>query len=201
MNQYILPNTARCTLHRRAGRSGGILSAILMLVATLGCAHVQPNYTLTMEGCADRLASALVLDLPAPSLASPMLVAAPVDAVTLEASPFGLSMQELLTTAMARYGARIGEVQLRKVPTINTATGLVFLSRDAKKIRDEHHVGMAVVSYYTLRNQDLIVTSRVVNLTTNHVMSAATVTLRRSTSITGMLPAEEPPVGEKVYEH
>lgn len=174
-----------------------MLTAILTLVVTLGCAHVQPNYTLTMEGCADRLASAMVQALPAPSLASPMLVAAPVDAVTLESSRFGLSMQELLTTAMAHQGARIGEIELRKVPTLSPDKGLVYLSRDAKKIKDKHQVGMAVVSSYILRDQDVVMTSRVVNLSTNHVMTAATVTLRRSASINGLLDMRR---GEKVYE-
>lgn len=177
---------------------GAVALAVIVLFSTVGCAHIQPNYTLTMEGGADRIAQSLVRKLPPASLGVTMLVAAPADAVTLEVRDFGLAMQELITSAMARRGAHVAEVQLRKAPVITGDKGLVCLSRDTAKLKDAYQAGMMLVSSYIVREHDLVITARVVNFNTNAIMAASTVTMHRSASIDDMLAARG---GEKVYEH
>lgn len=186
----------------RSCRRQGVMAraALCIFLFASGCAHIQPNYVLTMEGGADQIAQSLVKNLPPTSLGMTMLVAAPADAVTLDVGKFGLAMQELIITAMARHGARIAEAQLRKAPMITGDKGLVCLSRDTAKLKDAYKAGMMLVSSYIVREHDLVLTARVVNFTTNDIMAAAAVTLRRSASIDAMLETRGGG-GEKVYEH
>jgi len=120
-----------------------------------------------------------------------------VDATNLTTSRFGLAMQELLAAAMARRGAHIAEVQLRKLPYISGNQGLVALSRDAGKLKDEYKAGMILVSSYIVGRHDLIITSRVVNFKNNDILASATTTLYRSKSINNLLETQ---ADEKVYE-
>ncbi|MEN6473272.1 MAG: FlgO family outer membrane protein [Syntrophaceae bacterium] len=169
----------------------------LTLLCLTGCAAIQTNYSVSLEGGADRIAGAIIQTLPPEYLNVTMLVAAPVDATNLNASRFGLAMQELLTGAMVRHGAHIAEVQLRKLPYISCNQGLVCLSRDAGKLKDEYQAGMILVSSYIVGRHELIITSRVVNFNNNDILASATTTLYRSESINALLQAGD---DGRVYE-
>jgi len=169
----------------------------LALLCLTGCATIRTSYSVSLEGGADRIAGAIVQTLPPEYLNVTMLVAAPVDATNLNASRFGLAMQELLTGAMVRHGAHIAEVQLRKLPYISCDAGLVCLSRDAAKLKEEYNAGMILVSSYIVGKHDLIITSRVVNFNNNDILASAITTLYRSESINSLLGTK---AGEKVYE-
>jgi hypothetical protein len=165
-------------------RNAILLHGVLYMTA---CAYVQPNYSLSLEGGADRIAGAIVKALPPEQLSVTMLVASPVDATTLTAGRFGLALQELLTGSMTRHGAHIAEVQLRKLPYISCDQGLVCLSRDAGKLKEEYKAGMILVSSYIVGQHDLIITSRVVNFNNNDILASATTTLYRSESVNRLL--------------
>ncbi len=173
------------------------IAAVSTLLLLCGCAAIQPNFSVSLEGGADRIAGAIVRALPPEQLNVTMLVAAPVDATTLTTSRFGLAMQELLTTAMVRHGAHIAEVQLRKLPYISCDQGLVCLSREAANLKDEYKAGMVLVSSYIVGRHDLIITSRVVNFNNNDILASATTTLYRTESINSLLQAGG---NGKVYE-
>lgn len=172
----------------------GALTTVLFLCA---CALVHPHYSMSMEAGADRIAGAIVQAMPPEQLKVTMLVAAPVNATDLTTSRFGLAMQELLTASMARHGARIAEVQLRKLPYISGNEGLVALSRDAGKLKNEYQAGMILVTSYIVGRHDLVVTSRVVDFDNNHILASASTNLYRSGSINSLL---ETGADEKVYE-
>ena len=142
---------------------------------------------MSLEGGADRIAETIVQALPPEHLDVTMLVAAPVEATSLVAGRFGLVMQELLTGAMARRGTHIAEVQLRKIPYISSDQGLVSLSRDAGKLKDEYQAGMILVSSYVVGMHDVIVISRLVNFNNNEILASATTTLYRSGAINELL--------------
>ena len=173
------------------------IAAVSTLLLLCGCAAIQPNFSVSLEGGADRIAGAIARALPPEQLNVTMLVAAPVDATTLTTSRFGLAMQELLTASMARHGARIAEVQLRKLPYISGNEGLVALSRDAGKLKNEYQAGMILVTSYIVGRHDLVVTSRVVDFDNNHILASASTNLYRSGSINSLL---ETGADEKVYE-
>jgi len=165
------------------------IAAVSTLLLLCGCAMVQPNFSVSLEGGADRVAGAIVGALPPEHLSVTMLVAAPVDATTLATSRFGLVMQELLTGAMVRHGAHIAEVQLRKLPYISRDKGLAVLSREASNLKDEYKAGLILVSSYIVNRHDLIITSRVVNFNNNDILASATTTLYRTESINALLQA------------
>jgi len=173
------------------------LSVFLLTTLYIGCAHVQPNYTLTMEGSAGRIAQAIIKGMPPAYRGITMLVATPVEATTLDVGDFGLAMQELFIGAMTQKGANVVEVQLRKVPYISNDKGLIYLSRDATKLRDEYKAGMILVSSYVKRKHDVVITARIVDLSNNDIIASATTALYRSSSVNELLEAKG---GEKVYE-
>lgn len=83
-------------------RSRLCILALIFLFAgiTVACVHIDAAISLTMEGCSARIASDIVDNISKERLAARVLVATPVDAVTLRAGGLGMSMQELLTDAM-----------------------------------------------------------------------------------------------------
>lgn len=174
------------------------MAAVTTLLLLCGCASIQRDFSLSLEGSVDRIADAIVDALPPEHLSVTMLVAAPVDATTLATTRFGLAMQELLTGAMVRHGAHVAEVQLRKLPYISSDKGLAALSREAANIKEEYKAGLILVSSYIVNRHDLTITSRVVNFSNNDILASATTTLYRTESINALLQAGG---DRRIYEH
>ncbi len=163
-----------------------LLGIVLMFILG-GCAHMQPNYTMTMEGAAGRVAAGINDELRRTYAGIPILVTAPVDAVSFEAGDFGLAMQELLMGALTESGANVVDVELRQVPYINCEDGLNALSRDARKLQQQYRAGVIVVSTYIVRERDLLLSVRAVDYTNSDVIASASTTMRKSESVEAML--------------
>jgi hypothetical protein len=162
---------------------------ILMAVFLSGCTHIEidPFRADSVDTCANRLASGITHGLAESHMGMNIIVSTPVDAVTFSSSPFGLALQEMLISALAQNNANVIEVQLRKEPYVNCEDGLVSLSRDASRLRPDFRADVIVASTYTAGRDEVIVTSRAIDYTTNEIITSATTTLTRSPNIEGLL--------------
>jgi hypothetical protein len=164
-----------------------ILIVIMTAVFLTGCAHLDPNHASTMDGCANRIGKRISSGLENSYMGVSILVSTPVDAVTFAPSDFGLALQELIISALAGRNENVLEVQLRKEPYINCEEGLVSLSRDASRLRPDFKADVIVVSTYLALKEDVIVTTRAIDFTTNDVITSATATLERNEQINSLL--------------
>lgn len=164
-----------------------IFTAVLTALLFTGCAHLNPNHATTIEGCADRIGKCISRGLEDSYMGMSMLVSTPVDAVTFAPNDFGLALQELIISALARQNSNVIEVQLRKEPYINCEEGLVSLSRDASRLRPDFKADVIVVSTYLALKEEVVVTSRAIDFTTNDVITSATATLERNEQIDNLL--------------
>ena len=158
-----------------------------MCFIVFGCAHMMPNYTFSIEGCADRIALDLSRGLEDSYSGVSILVSTPVEAVTYTSSDFGLALQEFLIGSMVRQGASVVDAQLRQEPYITCEDGLISLSRDAARLKGEFRAEVIIVSTYLAGEDFVAVTSRAIDFTTNDVIASATTSLRRSELVTDLL--------------
>lgn len=173
-----------------------LLLAAALLVA--GCSHLAcPGGIGSLQQCAARVAGSLAGDLDVSHKGIRVLVAAPVDAVSLSPGGLGLAFQELLMSALAREGVSVADVQLRKEPYLAGRDGLIALSRDAGFTRDAVQAEAIVVSTYLAGGGSLVVTARVVDFSTNDVIASATARLADTHGIRHLLRTGQQ---EKVYE-
>lgn len=168
-----------------------------MCFVVLGCAHITPNYTFTIEGCADRIAENLSRELKESFPGMSILISTPVDAVNYAPSDFGLALQEFIIGSMARKGASVVDVQLRQEPYISCEEGLISLSRDAGRLKGEFSAELIIVTTYLEGSSSVAVTSRAVDFTTNDVVASTTVKLRRSDVVAELLRQKQQ---VKMYE-
>jgi hypothetical protein len=164
-------------------------AALLMLFALAGCAHLEldPFRTNTIDTCATRLARGIERGIEESHRGMNILVSTPVDAVTFRSSDFGLALQEMLISALAQRNANIVDVQLRKEPYMNCEDGLISLSRDASRLRPDFRADVIVASTYMAGRDEIVVTCRAIDYTTNEVITSATTTLTRTGNIDGLL--------------
>jgi len=170
-------------------RSVTIMLAFLVLN---GCA-----YTHSMEAGANRLAGGLNAGLKQSYQGLGVLVAAPVDAASLKAGDFGLLMQELLLNYLAEDGVNVVDVELRRVPYITCENGLVALSRDAAKLKDEYRAEVIIVTSFVERDDDILITSRAVDFTNNDVITGATASIYKTEAVRKLIHPKRP----RVYEY
>jgi hypothetical protein len=160
---------------------------MIMCIVVLGCTHIPPNYDISIDGCADRIAVHLSKGLKASYLGVSILVSTPVDAVTFAPSDFGLALQEFLIGSLVRQGANVVDVQLRNEPYITCEEGLISLSRDAGRLKGEFRAEVIIASTYLVREKSVVITSRAIDVTTNDVIASTTTILRRTDLIADLL--------------
>jgi hypothetical protein len=164
-----------------------MLTVMMTAVLIAGCAHLDPNHATSMDGCANHIGKHISRGLEESYAGVSILVSTPVDAVTFASSDFGLALQELITSSLAGRNSNVLEVQLRKEPYIHCEEGLVSLSRDASRLRSDFKADVIIVSTYLPLKEDIIVTARAVDFTTNDVITSATATLERNEQIDSLL--------------
>jgi hypothetical protein len=165
------------------------LAALMAALLLAGCTHMSlnPLRANSIDGCASRLAGGLAQGLEESHSGMNLLVSTPVDAVTLSTSNFGLALQEMLISALAQQNASVVDIQLRKEPYVNCEDGLVSLSRDASRLRPDFRADVIVVSTYMAGRDEIVITSRAIDYTTNEVITSATTTLTRTANIESLL--------------
>ena len=164
-----------------------IVAGMIMCISILGCAHIPPNDTMSIAGCADRIAAHVSRGLERSYPGVSVLVSTPVDSVTYAPSDFGLALQEFLIGSMVEEGAHVVDVQLRNEPYITCDGGLISLSRDAARLKEEFRAEVIIVSTYLVRAKSVVITSRAIDVTTNDVITSTTTILRRSDLVAGLL--------------
>ncbi len=139
------------------------LLIILIIISIFGCAHIlQPNLTITMEGCTDRISLSINEAIDKSYKDISIMVASPVNATTLRAGNFGLAMRELLIVAMAKKDINVVDIEPKGAEAI-------------------------LVSTYIVRRNDVVMTSKLVDLKTNDVIAFVTTTLYKSASVYNLL--------------
>ncbi len=171
-------------------RSAGLIFGFFLL----GCSHmplIDLNSTTTIDQCASRLSKGICKGLEDSYMGVSVLVSAPVDAVTFSSNEFGLALQEFMIGAMAERNSNIVDIQLRKEPYINCKEGLISLSRDVSRLRPDIKAEVIVVSTYVVSKEDVVVTARAIDYTTNDVIVSATAHLKRTEQIDHLLNSRE----------
>lgn len=174
-----------------------VILPLLCLSLIAGCAHVQPNYTLSLEGSAARLARPLARDIDEDHRGMTVIVAVPVETTSLKGGRLGLALQELLVTELVSRDQNVLETQLRVEPYITCRDGLVALSRDASRLKNGFRASIIVVSTYTVKDSTVTVSSRAVEYETNDIIASATTTLVKTGDVAELLGPGE----RRLYEH
>ncbi len=169
---------------------------LFLVVLLSGCAHFYPNYTFSMEGCADRISKSINRGLAHNYLGISVLVTAPVEATTLATGDFGLVMQELLIGAMRDAGANVVDAEVRRTPYITCEDGVVGISRDASRLKDEYRAGVILITSYVERDTDVLLTARAVDFVSNDVIAAVSTSLYKSPSVKALVRGS----GRQIYE-
>ncbi|HOE72199.1 MAG TPA: FlgO family outer membrane protein [Deltaproteobacteria bacterium] len=167
----------------------GPFLAVILLSA--GCCHLYPGNAGTMEACAGRIAESLARGLDGSCMGVNVLVSTPVESVSLAPSGFGLALQELLIGALVEKKVNVVDVQLRPEPYIVCDKGLMSLSRDAGRVRNEFRAEIIIVSTYLVRDENIVITSRAVDYTSNDVIASATVVLAKTADVRRLLKNRE----------
>lgn len=162
---------------------------LLLALVLTGCANLglDLSRTSSIDACADKLAAGITHGLEESHLGMNILVSTPVNAVTFASSDFGLALQEMLLSALAKRNANVVDVQLRKELYVNCEDGLVSLSRDAGRLRSDFRADVIVASTYMAGKSEIVVTSRAIDYTTNEVITSETTTLARTPNIEALL--------------
>lgn len=149
-----------------------------------GCTHIMlPGHAGSLEGCADRIAGRIAGGLEDSYKGISVLVGTPVDAVGFSPGDFGLALQELLIGALAEENVNVLDVQLRPEPYLTCRDGLIVLSRDADRIRKEFRAEVIIASTYLVRGDEIVITSRAVDFTSNDVIASTTVVLATTAGV------------------
>lgn len=171
-----------------------LITGIIMGLLLSACANIpitDPNHTKTIDQCAGRLAKGICKGLENSYMGVSVLVSAPVDAVTFAPNDFGLAFQEFMISAMAERNANVVDVQLRKQPYITCNEGLMSLSRDVSRLRPDIRAEVIVVSTYVVSKEEVVLTARAIDYTTNDVITSSTAHLERTENIDHLLSSRE----------
>ena len=163
---------------------------IILIIACFmlaGCSHISLNQTSGIENCSDRIAKRISGGMEESYRGVSLMVSTPLDAVTFASSDFGLALQELLISSMVKQKANVIDVQLRQEPYITCEEGLISLSRDASRLKGEFRAEVIIVSTYMVRENEVIITTRAVDFTTNDVITSTTTLLQISPLVADLL--------------
>lgn len=104
-----------------------------------------------------------------------------------QTSKFGRTMSESLATQLFKHG--YGVVELRKVANImiQAKNGEMVLSRDAARLAHQYEANAIVAGTYSLTPKTVIVNVKLLDVSTQEVLSVAGMELERSAAINYML--------------
>lgn len=104
-----------------------------------------------------------------------------------ETSAFGRTMTESLSTILFKYGFRVAEV--RKTPSvfIRNQEGEMVLSRDAALLAENQAVHGVISGTYSLTPTTVIINVRLLDATSQEVLSVAGMELQRTRNINYLL--------------
>lgn len=143
---------------------------------TAGHRHVHG-----FQGIAQSIADALEYNLVQPlDRTKPVLFTSFVDIDSLQtSSTFGRLLGEQVASRMAQLGYRIMEPKLRQGSmVIIEGAGEMVLSRDLTNIRDNHDAQAVIVGTYTVVNESIIVSVKLLSTQDGAILSTHDVTLK-----------------------
>ena len=164
------------------------------LFAVLGLAGCSTNNTIDtdpkvdliaeVQASADKLLTGLVLKTSKPLISVSF---ANIDNLD-ESSTLGRILGEQFSNVLTSKGIEMIEIKLRNKLYISKGNGELMLSRDLKRIVNEYEAQAILVGTYAQGGKYLYVTSRIVNMDDNTILSADNMSLPINKDIRGMLP-------------
>lgn len=179
-------------------RTAIFLSSLLLLA---GCASNEPaapslasGNTLPAQSAvlhlSQQLANELVRQNDQLTPKHPLLVTTPVLLDSLNGTnPLGLQLQQGLIAAMHDHQFNLVDLNVAQSVRV-TDSGDFILSRDWRKLGDDLPVEHVLVSTMNLSLDELVVNSRIVNVTNNRVVSVASASVTLA-ELPGYLRASE----------
>lgn len=138
------------------------------------------------QGIAYAIADALENNLVQPlDRARPILFTSFVELDDLmTSSTFGRLLGEQVASRISQHGYRVMELKLRRDSMIiSDQAGEIILSRELDKIRSNHEAQAVIVGTYTIVNQSIIVTTRILSALDGAILSSNDVTLRMTADL------------------
>ena len=122
-----------------------------------------------------------------------VLVATVVDLDQLEStSTFGRLTGEFIAARLTQKGFSVVHLTIRKASIVVTREGQFLLSRDIKKIAEEHNTGSVLVSTYTLAPYEVFMSLRLVNAEANTMVAAIDFSIPKGPQTKSLLGATRP---------
>lgn len=104
-------------------------------------------------------------------------------------SRFGRTLAEALSTRLFKHGFGVVEVRKSGELLIKSAAGELMLTRDAALIAEQHEVEAIVAGTYSLTPSTVIVNAKLIEASSQRVLSVAGIEIQRSGNINYLLAA------------
>jgi TolB-like protein len=176
-----------------------LLSLLAFLITLSGCTSVRLqtqaflNLDTDLIGSNYKAADKLI-DRALPPLVyeQPILVATFVNINDLEkSSPLGRTISEQVASRFTQQGYKIVQMKLRNAVYMKRNDGEFLLSREVRNISAEHNAQYVVVGTYSAANYVVYVSSSVIRLSDNRVVSTYDYDLPLGANNLRLLRAEE----------
>jgi TolB-like protein len=113
---------------------------------------------------------------------TPVVVASIVEVDDMEqSSTFGRMVGEQIASRLAFAGVPVVELKLRNTLYMSQKGGEFMLSRELQQLTLEHKASLAVVGTYAVANQEVLVTVKAVDVTTNNIVAAHSYSIPKTT--------------------
>lgn len=178
------------------GKFFWIVTTLMLVMIMSGCAYLNLRHTNSIEACANTIAASLARDLDKAHGNKSIVVSVPVDAVTYSQSNFGLAFQEFLTSAVANYNPHVVDIHFMNKPIMPGKVDSVPLSRDKPGFTISD-AGVVLVSTYLVSNEEVVITTRALDVSTNMIVASTYAILSRSQQVDDLLGRSK---GVIVYE-
>lgn len=161
-------------------------ATLAVVTGMLGGCLAQTDLIKSSYQVADALT--LQLDQPDQGANYPLVVASFVNIDNLEqSSTFGRAIAEYVGSRFSQNGFKVVELKLRDTVYIKQNSGEFLLSREVKNLSTEHEVKALVVGTYSLAEDTVYVSAKVIDPSDATILATHDYSLRVGRNLTQML--------------
>jgi TolB-like protein len=184
-------------------RKTWLLVFIAFLLFNPGCSSIKRAETLSVVspdffGISEELAGQLVTNQRGSlGRGGKLVLTTLVDLNQLhKTSKFGRTLSEALATRLFQHGYGVEEIRKVSGILIKDNLGEIILSRDAKRLAEEHECDVILAGTYALTPDTVIINVKFLNAQSQEVLSVAGMELQRSTAINYLLSDFDGGIGD-----